>query len=67
VLGEWGNSVVPGSSADPTGDGFVGQGDLDTVLGDWGAGTPPSVPEPATLTMFALGTIAMLRRKPKSR
>ena len=46
--------------ADVNGDDFVGQADLDTVLTDWGLGTPP-VPEPATLSLLALSGSALLR------
>ena len=67
VLGAWGTSPPGDPRADPSGDGFVGQDDLDAVLGDWGQGTlPPSVPEPATLGMFALCGIALSRRNGKS-
>ena len=71
VLAQWGNSgdEITDPRADPSGDNFVGQTDLDYVLAMWGLGTPPevSVPEPATLGMFALCGLALLRRKPKSR
>ena len=70
VLAQWGRTgpEITDPRADTNGDEFVGQYDLDTVLEDWGQGTaPPVVPEPATLGMFALGGIALLRRKRKSR
>ena len=68
VLVDWGHSPPILPNSDPSGDGSVGQDDLDIVLGDWGRGVPPaSVPEPATLGMFALCGLAMLRRKPTSR
>ncbi|MEZ6191109.1 MAG: hypothetical protein R3C45_07420 [Phycisphaerales bacterium] len=39
--------------ADPSGDGFVGIEDLNIVLGNWNAGTPPTdganIPEPTSL------------------
>jgi endonuclease I len=67
VLGNWNQNVPPADpSADPSGDGFIGIEDLNTVLGNWNAGTPPgsaAVPEPATLALFGLGTIAVLRRR----
>ncbi len=70
VLGAWNQNVPPANpQADPSGDGFVGIDDLNTVLGNWNAGTPPaasSVPEPAALTMLALGGTALLQGR-KSR
>ncbi len=69
VLGNW-NTNVPGGSlvdGDPSGDGFVGIEDLNTVLGNWNAGTPPansaSIPEPASLALLGLGSLASLRRR----
>ena len=68
VLGCWGMSPPCDPRADHNGDGFVGQEDLDFVLSAWGDGTPPpSAPEPATLAIFALCGLALLRRKGKSR
>jgi PEP-CTERM motif len=67
VLGAWNQNVPPADpAADPSDDGFVGIDDLNVVLGNWNAGTPPSVnvvPEPATLSLIALGGVALLRRK----
>ena len=67
VLGAWNQNVPPANPlADPSGDGFVGIDDLNTVLGNWNAGTPPNagnaVPEPGTLALIGLGSLAMIRR-----
>jgi hypothetical protein len=54
---------------DPSGDGFVGIEDLNTVLGNWNAGTPPggtpgsAVPEPGTLILFALAGAGIASRR----
>jgi hypothetical protein len=48
----------------------VGINDLNTVLGNWNAGTPPAgnaVPEPASLALFTTaGLTAMGRRRAKA-
>jgi len=48
-------------AGDPSGDSFVGIKDLNAVLGNWNAGTPPAgstnVPEPASAALF-VGCIA---------
>jgi PEP-CTERM motif len=40
-------------SGDINGDGFVGIGDLNIVLGNWNAGTPPIAPGPDVLSDFS--------------
>ena len=62
------NEVVPPIPGDINGDGFVGVDDLNIVLVNWNAGTPPpssdgTIPEPATLSLLGLGGLAMLRRR----
>jgi len=67
ILNNW-NQAVPlaDTRADPSGDGFVGLDDLDIVLNNWNAGTPPAasnaIPEPATISLMALGLSVMRRR-----
>lgn len=68
VLGNWNQSVPPADpAADPSADGFVGIDDLNLVLGNWNSGVPPALgavaPEPAASGLFALGCLAMLRRR----
>lgn len=67
VLGNWNQDVPPADPlADPSGDGFVGIADLNKVLGNWNAGLPPAeyskIPEPASLSLALVGSIALLRR-----
>jgi hypothetical protein len=50
----------------PSGDNFIGIVDLDVVLGNWNAGTPPSgaanVPEPGALILVALSGLPLVGR-----
>jgi len=53
--------------SDPSGDGFVGIADLNIVLGNWNAGTPPgatgqAVPEPASLGLLGAAGLCLRRR-----
>jgi len=53
---------------DLNGDGFVGAGDLDILLGNWNNGIPPqaggvTTPEPASLALLGLGGLVALRRR----
>jgi len=65
LLGVWNQNDT--GAADLNDDGFIGAGDLDILLGNWNAGTAPggasAVPEPASLTLMALGVAAMARRR----
>ena len=59
---------TPDIPGDLNGDGFVGVDDLNIVLVNWNNGTPPtgqapSIPEPASLALFSLGTLTFARRK----
>jgi hypothetical protein len=53
---------------DINGDGFVGIEDLNIILGNWNAGTPPTtgtpnIPEPGTLALTAAASLVMCRRR----
>ena len=54
-------------TGDPTGDGFVGIADLNIVLSNWNAGTPPGtgnvIPEPVSAAMLTVGALSILRRR----
>ena len=62
------NVLPPPLAGDINGDGFVGIDDLNVVLGNWNAGTPPaggnaSIPEPASIALLSIGGAALLRRR----
>lgn len=69
LLGNWNQAVPVGSWSHGDlagiGDGFIGISDLNVVLGNWNASTPPAtlVPEPAGLTLCALGIILTILRR----
>jgi hypothetical protein len=68
---QFGGEVVGNGDADFNGDGFVTLADFAIMRGNWGAtaGEAPSVedlsatPEPATMSLLAIGGLMMLRRR----
>ena len=65
LMSHWGESVTPGdvTMAEFTGDGLVNGSDLDFLRGRWSAGTPPAIPEPASVTLLTLGALGLLVRR----
>jgi autotransporter-associated beta strand protein len=68
---QFGGVVVGDGDADFNGDGFVTLADFAIMRGNWGAtsGAPPTIddlnatPEPATMSLLAIGGLMMLRRR----
>jgi len=69
LLGNWTGPLGTGrtwETGDFEGDGGVSADDLSILLGNW-TGAPPAgatIPEPATLSLLALGGLAVMRRRP---
>ena len=76
ILDHWNQTVTLGDAsmgdiAGPGGsgpDGYVGLDDLQPVLDHWNEGTPPTlpsanIPEPTTISILGLATLALGRRK----
>ncbi len=69
VNGNWNQFVTPGdlNARDTSGDGFVGLDDLNIMLSNWNAGTPPLVdataPEPTSLGLLSAGCLILFRRR----
>lgn len=58
--------TTPPLRVDFADDGFVGITDLNIVLGNWNAGTPPpssAVPEPGAFALLGLGAFSLIRRR----
>ncbi|MEM7624734.1 MAG: hypothetical protein AAF333_03810 [Planctomycetota bacterium] len=69
VLLNFGSTDATWQTGEFTGDDFVGQADLNLVLLGFGSGTPPvtAVPEPTTLTLGVLSTLALVGRRRTAR
>ena len=73
LASNWGRSDASWADFDFTGDGKVGFADLSMFAANWGWTRPPgpappptrdAVPEPATLSLLALGALEVLKRRP---
>ncbi|KKL04419.1 hypothetical protein LCGC14_2616250 [marine sediment metagenome] len=65
VLANWGTETE-WTDGDLDSSGLVDDDDLSLLLANWGAGpapAPEAIPEPATLSLLAIGGLALLRRK----
>ena len=66
LAASWGECDKSWGDGDFTGDGCVTIEDLSLLAASWGAGTAAAgapVPEPAALSLLALGGLALLRRR----
>ncbi len=62
----FGSSTAIGEDGDFNRNGTVDWDDLQTLIGAFGAGAAsPGAPEPATVVVLALGSLAMIRRRRK--
>ena len=69
LLAHWGSTTAGWADGDFTGDGTVNIDDFSLLLSNWGwtssnyQSMAQETPEPATLSLLALGGLALLRRK----
>ncbi len=68
IITNWGQSGLGRTAGDLNGNGVVDGLDYTEVISYWTAGTfppePGALPEPATLALLLIGSLALLRRRP---
>ncbi len=71
ILGQWNQTVFPGTGPDSNVDGFIGIDDLNLILSNWNNGTPPTdltaIPEPASAALLGLLSFMCVKRTPANR
>ena len=63
VLGDGYNTVGGWGVGDSNGDGVVDILDLGSLGDNYNSALPGAIPEPATMSLLAIGAVALIRRK----